>query len=143
MGGPDPAPVWLDCARDLTEYWVHQQQVRAATGRPGGRDPATVHAVLETFLRAMPHTLRRLDRSDGSTLAVVVPGEAGGRWGWRRGRGRWWPADPDGAGTVVTVEADVLWRLCVRMIEPAQARARVTGDRDLAAAALRIVSIIR
>jgi hypothetical protein len=21
--GPDPAPVWLDCARDFTEYWVH------------------------------------------------------------------------------------------------------------------------
>ena len=30
-----PAPVWLDVAREYTEFWVHQQQVRDAVGRPG------------------------------------------------------------------------------------------------------------
>jgi uncharacterized protein (TIGR03083 family) len=29
--GPEPAPRWLDCARDLTEYWVHQQTPRWST----------------------------------------------------------------------------------------------------------------
>jgi uncharacterized protein (TIGR03083 family) len=32
--GPDPAPVWLDIAREYTEQWHHQQQIRDATGRP-------------------------------------------------------------------------------------------------------------
>ena len=32
--GPDPAPVWLDVAREYTERWVHQQQIRDATGDP-------------------------------------------------------------------------------------------------------------
>ena len=33
--GPEPAPVWLDVAREYTERWVHQQHIRDAVGRPG------------------------------------------------------------------------------------------------------------
>jgi uncharacterized protein (TIGR03083 family) len=33
---PDvPAPVWLHVAREYTECWVHQQQIRDAVARPG------------------------------------------------------------------------------------------------------------
>lgn len=78
---PGPAPVWLDCARDFTEYWAHGQQIRDATGRPGGDAPDVAHAVLDTFLRAMPWTLRD---TPGTALSVVVDGPAGGTWSWRR-----------------------------------------------------------
>src|ERR1700754_3375876 len=30
--GPEPAPVWLDLAREYTERWHHQQQIRDAVG---------------------------------------------------------------------------------------------------------------
>ncbi len=33
--GPEPHPSWLDLAREYTEYWTHQQQIRKATARPG------------------------------------------------------------------------------------------------------------
>jgi uncharacterized protein (TIGR03083 family) len=141
--GPAPAPVWLDCARDFTEYWVHQQQVRDATGRPDDGGPAVVHAVLDTFLRAVPHTLSGVERPDGTTLTVAVPGPAGGRWTWRSAGRRWWAATPADAPTTVTVAAEPLWRLCVRMLEPADVGAEVSGDPELGAAVLRIVSIIR
>jgi hypothetical protein len=44
----------------------------------------------------------------------------------------------------VELDPDTAWRLCTRGITPGQAagRARVDGDRQLAAAALQIVSII-
>jgi uncharacterized protein (TIGR03083 family) len=145
--GPDPAPVWLDCARDFTEYWVHEQQIREATGRTRGDDPEVVHTVLETFLRAMPHTLAAHGGPDGATFSVTVDGPGGGRWAWRRSDGRWRPSRPDGTSTaaVVAPDAEVLWRLCVRMIGPAEAwdRVRVAGEHALARAALQIVSIIR
>jgi uncharacterized protein (TIGR03083 family) len=38
---PGPAPVWLDCARDFTEYWVHQLQIREATARTRPMHPPT------------------------------------------------------------------------------------------------------
>jgi len=144
--GPNPAPVWLDCARDFTEYWVHRQQILEATGRTGDEDPAVVHTVLDTFLRAMPYTLAGQNRPDGSTLTVAVGGGGGGRWTWRCAGDTWWPVDHGGASTAtIEVDADVLWRLCVRMLKPEEAepRVRVTGEHDLSVAALQIVSIIR
>jgi uncharacterized protein (TIGR03083 family) len=135
--GPDPAPVWLDCARDATEYWVHQQQIREATGRPGGTEPATLRAILDTFLYAVPLTLA--DR-DGSALTIATDV---GRWSWVRGEAGWRRAPAVAGGAVLTIDADVLWRVCVRMVEPDQARARAHIDGAAASAVLDMVSIIR
>lgn len=44
---PDrPAPMWLDAAREYTEFWVHQQQIRDATGRPGADGAAAPGAAV-------------------------------------------------------------------------------------------------
>ena len=56
---PGPAPVWLDCARDFTEYWTHLQQILAATGRPALADDEALHSALDTFARALRLTLER------------------------------------------------------------------------------------
>ncbi|MGH3585126.1 MAG: maleylpyruvate isomerase family mycothiol-dependent enzyme [Pseudonocardia sp.] len=145
--GPAPAPVWLDCARDFTEYWVHQQQIRDATGRSDPGEPGTVHTVLDTFLRAVPHTLSEQARPEGTTLAITVDGDAGGRWDWRYAGERWrWAPPAEAPATVLAFpHPGPLWRLCTRMIEPDAARrlVSVSGDETLAAALLQIVSIIR
>lgn len=77
-GRPQPVPVWLDCARDFTEYWVHRQQVEEATGRTGDEDTTALHTVLDTFLRAMPHTLAAQRPSDRSTVAWSSAAEGPG-----------------------------------------------------------------
>jgi uncharacterized protein (TIGR03083 family) len=146
--GLGEAPVWLDCARDFTEDWVHQQQIRQAVGQDSPDEPDVLHAVLETFLRAVPYTLDHHAPEPGTAgrLAVTVPGAAGGTWTWRRADGGWvWTHPSSQAATSITLDADDLWKLCVRMIEPAEAatRAIVRGDAGLALAALRTVSIIR
>jgi hypothetical protein len=47
--GSDPAPVWLDVAREYMERYVHQQQIRDATGRPIVR--TTVDGALRLYVR--------------------------------------------------------------------------------------------
>ncbi len=77
---------------------------------------------------------------------MAVTGAGGGRWCWQRQGGRWLPVeDADGSTRVTFHDADALWRLCTRLIEPDEARRRVTvvGDQALADAALEVVSIIR
>jgi hypothetical protein len=140
--------VWLDCARDFTEYWTHLHQILEATGRPALADDQALHLALDTFLRALPLTLRRAAHPDASgALTIRVPGPAGGTWTCQRAGRAWsWAGQPAGPGaTTVSIDADLLWRLCTRGIEPAQALlgAEVGGDRQLAGAALQIVSIIR
>ena len=135
--GPGPAPVRLDCAREMTEYWIHQQQVREATGRPVDADPTTVHAVLDTFLHAVPFTLR-----DQPGTALRIETEVGA-WAWERSDSEWARVASTSGGAVLRTDSATLWRLCVRMVEPDHARTRSEVDGRAAAAVLQIVSIIR
>jgi len=145
---PDvPAPVWLDVAREYTEYWVHQQQVRDAVGRPGADTPRLAAPVTDTFLRAVPYALREVPAAPGTCLAIEVTGPGGGAWTVRRQDGAWAVDRGDCAAPAarLRVSSDCLWRVATRGISVAAAeeRAVITGDRSLAATALTLVSIIR
>lgn len=117
--GPEPAPVWLDAARDFTEYWVHQQQIREGVGRPLLLDPHVVGVVVDTFMRALGHTLRAQERPAGTRFTLVVDGPGGGQWTVERDAGGWGfvPPEPN-ADNIVTIDVDTAWRLCTRGIEP-------------------------
>ncbi|TDC91060.1 maleylpyruvate isomerase family mycothiol-dependent enzyme [Actinomadura sp. 7K507] len=144
--GIDPAPMWLDCARDFTEYWTHRQQIRHATGQDTDHDPRLLAVVLDTFMRALPHTLREVDAPVGTQIQMRIGGPAGGTWTVTATESRWSLAEPDGGRPAATVhlDAETVWRLCTRGIQPADAltHARINGRRDLAEAACQIVSII-
>ncbi|UED87765.1 maleylpyruvate isomerase family mycothiol-dependent enzyme [Streptomyces profundus] len=145
--GADPAPAWLDCARELTEYWIHRQQIRHAVGQRTDPEPTVAAVVLDTLLRALPHTLRTHRPGAGRTqLSVRVPGPAGGVWTVTATDRGWSLALPPAGPPTATVEweAEIAWRLCARSIDPATAlaHARVTGERGLAEAAALIVSIV-
>ncbi|HEY8472600.1 MAG TPA: maleylpyruvate isomerase family mycothiol-dependent enzyme [Natronosporangium sp.] len=144
--GPERHPYWLDAAREYTEYWTHQQQIRDATGRAGFTEPRYLGPVIDTFLRALPHTLREVAVPPDTTFQVTVTGPGGGDWTCTRGSDRWWlRRQPHPAPTAtLELDTDTAWRLCTRGITPEQAasRARIHGDRRLTTAALDIVSII-
>ena len=52
--GEEKSLNWFDTARELTERWHHQQQIRLATNRPGIMVPDLYHPVLDCFLRGLP-----------------------------------------------------------------------------------------
>ena len=78
--GPEPQPQWLDIAREYTERWHHQQQIRDATDRPGLYEPRMFAPVLDTFVRAIPHTFRNVDEPEGTLVQLDVTGDGGGEW---------------------------------------------------------------
>ncbi|MFI7639562.1 maleylpyruvate isomerase family mycothiol-dependent enzyme [Nonomuraea sp. NPDC049400] len=144
--GPEPVPYWLDVAREYTEYWTHHQQICDATGRTGLTGPHYLGPVLDTFLRALPHTLRDVTAPEGTTVQVNVTGPSGGVWTCTHGSDRWRlrPRAHQQPTVNLYLDVDTAWRLCTRGITPAQAveRTHIDGDRQLATAALQIVSII-
>ena len=70
---------WFDTARELTERWHHQQQIRLATNRPGIMTPELYHPVLDCFMRGLPHTYRDVGAPLGTALLLEISGECGGR----------------------------------------------------------------
>jgi uncharacterized protein (TIGR03083 family) len=144
--GPGPAPVWLDAARDFSEYWTHHQQICDATGNAGLTGPQYLGPVIDTFMRALPHTLRNAAAPGGTAFQMTVAGPSGGQWTCTRGAGRWrLQREPHSHPAArVELDADTAWRLCTRGMTPEHAarNARIDGDKQLATAALQIVSII-
>ena len=73
----EPVPVWLDMAREFTERWVHQMQIREATGCVGGFRDAYLATVLRTFVWAIPHQYRVAEKAG---VKVQVDLVSGGQW---------------------------------------------------------------
>jgi uncharacterized protein (TIGR03083 family) len=144
--GPDPAPVWLDLAREHTERWHHQQQIRDAVGRPGLKEPKFFAPVLDAFVRALPHTFSDVAAQDGAAVALTITGEAGSRWLILREQGRWhlYLAPARNAQTEVMMDQETAWRLFTKGISrhEAQARATITGEPSLGLKLLETVSVI-
>jgi uncharacterized protein (TIGR03083 family) len=144
--GPEPAPVWLDVAREYTERWHHQQHIRDAVSRPGLKEREWFAPVLETFVRGLARPLAEVAAPEGTALRLVISGEAGGEWGALREDGGWRLGIAPGIAAAATVELDqeIAWRLFTKGIARDEARqsAHINGDRILAERVLSTVSIL-
>ncbi len=144
--GPAPASVWLDIAREYTERWVHQQHIRDAVGRPGLKDRHFFAPVLETFVRALPHTYRDVHATNGTLIHLIISGEAGGEWYLQREQETWVlgknVASP--ADATVVLDQESAWRLFTKGISKDEAFKQATykGDEMLARKVFDTVSII-
>jgi len=144
--GPELAPVWLDLAREYTERWVHQQQIRDAVGQPGIKQPRYFAPVLAAFMRALPRTFRATPAAEGTVVTLTICGESGSQWSVRQEGGVWrlYEGAADRPDATVIVDEEMAWRLCTRGLNQEQAQEHVTriGDQALASQVFEMVSII-
>jgi uncharacterized protein (TIGR03083 family) len=144
--GPEPAPVWLDVAREYTEQWHHQQQIRDATGRPPLYSARWFAPVLETFMRALPYTYRNTEAAEGTVIEVEITGEAGNRWFLQR-RGEGWElliGTHISSETRLSIPQDAAWRLLTKGLSPAQTKslATIRGNMALAEPFFESIAVI-
>jgi uncharacterized protein (TIGR03083 family) len=144
--GPEPAPVWFDVAREYTERWLHQQHIRDAVARPGLKSRRWFGPVLDTFVRALPHTFRLVSAAPDTTVQLTISGEAGGVWSLRRAEAGWqlFQGEAPAPTATISMDQEVAWRCFSKGLSPAEAEARSTfsGDRSLGRKVLETVSII-
>ncbi|WP_455567292.1 hypothetical protein [Streptomyces chartreusis] len=97
--------------------------------------PAALTDTLELGTRNSELGTRTGTATDGGNWSMAGPAD-----------GNWSMAGPDGGqpAALVRLDTETAWRLCVRGIEPADVltHAEVEGDRQLAEAACRIVSVV-
>jgi len=78
--GEEESENWFHIAREYTEKWHHQQQIRDAVNKPGILTEELYHPFLETFMRAMPYTYRNVEATKGTVVRVTITGTGGGDW---------------------------------------------------------------
>ncbi len=123
----------------VVECWAHEQDVRRALGRPGGRNGTGELTALARCERTMPYVVgRRVAPPDGTTVRFVVTGVLGRQMtvavdGRRAtalaGRG------PERPTTSLIFDQETFWRLASGRVPGSQAlasgQARVEGDLAL------------
>ena len=137
---------WFDTARELTERWHHQQQIRCATNRPGIMTPELYHPVLDCFARGLPHAFRDVDALPGSTVQLEITGDCGGTWLLARDNSTWAfarsrPAQPT---AVVVIPQEIAWRVFTKGIDRNEAlsHSSLEGDRVLGERVFKLTAIV-
>lgn len=144
--GEESSPNWFDTARELTERWHHQQQIRLATGRPGLLTPEIYHPVLDCFLRGLPYAYRAVKAPTGTTVLVEISGACGGEWFLVKASPDWYLAGAPAAQAAarIVLPQELAWRLFTKGVDRAAAHTRISieGDRSLAEPVLSLTAIV-
>lgn len=78
--GEFESPNWFDIAREYTEKWHHQMQIRLAVDKPGINSRALFYPVIDTFMRGLPHVYRDAKACLNCGIEIHITGEGGGFW---------------------------------------------------------------
>jgi len=144
--GSEPAPVWLDLAREYAERWHHQQHIRDAVGRPGLKQPIYFSPVLDALIRALPRTYEATNSDENTSVSISITGDAGGFWSVLREKGAWnlFTGVPDKPTAEVIVDQEIAWRLFTGGMDQVAALKKMVfqGDQTLATKVLGMISII-
>jgi uncharacterized protein (TIGR03083 family) len=144
--GEEQSPNWFDLAREYTERWHHQQQIRLAVNKPGitGRD--FYAPVLDTFMRALPYAYRMIAAEDGTLITFHILGEAGGKWYLLRKEATWKLVKGEfvNAQAEVFIPQDIAWRIFTKGIDKriAEQATIIQGNTELGRVVLNMLAVM-
>ena len=120
---------WFHIAREYTEKWHHQQQIRLAVGREEillakeFYDP-----FLQASLRALPFHYRDLIGQEGEVIQVTVEGDP--NWNWRilyRSNSWKFTTQPEVLPvSEVNIQPEIAWRIFTKGISKEEAKSRIS-----------------
>jgi uncharacterized protein (TIGR03083 family) len=160
--GEQASPNWMHVAREYTEHWHHQQQIRHAVGQTA---PLMIRElffpVIATFMRALPHAYRHTNAQTGTIIRITVSSDSGGTWLLERTEEAWGLHAPfdfepiehttqptqfytDAPKASITLPPDTAWMLFTKGISAHKARsnAAITGDERLAEPLFTMVTVM-
>jgi uncharacterized protein (TIGR03083 family) len=145
--GEQESQNWFHIARDYTEKWHHQQQIRVAVGEEQELfTKAIFRPYLETSLRALPYHYRTLWQPVGTTLKFLIRGEIDYIVFLSKEEDSWqllnnYEGMPD---STVEVGQEIIWRIFSKGISPAEAQKyiRITGQTEAGAMLLNMLAVM-
>ena len=138
---------WFHIAREYTEKWHHQQQIRQAIGEASPLFSKTFFTpYLETSLRAVPYQFRNLEAKAGETFSLFVSGEGGGEWHFIYESDRWIAMTETPSYSVAKIHIDdqVIWRMFSNeiSIDELKNRTSISGKKEIADAFLGMTAVM-
>jgi hypothetical protein len=144
--GQQVSPNWFHIAREYTEKFLHQQQIRDAIGCPGIMTKEFYYPFIDILMYALPHTFSEVVADSGTTVSLIITSDIGGQWnvtktehGWELNKNLIRTAD-----ATVTMDPDTAWKLFSKSWRPADVShlVLVKGDLRLAEKLLDTVAVM-
>ncbi|MCB9081001.1 MAG: maleylpyruvate isomerase N-terminal domain-containing protein [Lewinellaceae bacterium] len=134
--GEETSANWFHIAREYTEKWHHQQQIRLAVGQEAELYQQELYfPYLDTSLRALPFHYRGVEAPHDTIIQVHVTGEGGGDWFLHRTSNEWQLImKPDKfPACVVSIPGEIAWRIFTKGISRQEANSlvQISGDPAL------------
>lgn len=144
--GQEISPNWFHIAREYTEKFLHQQQIRDAVGKQGIMTKELFYPFVDTFMFAFPHTFRNISAENGTVVSIEVSTDIGGIWSIVK-TDEGWNLDKSknlNAHAKVIIDPDTTWKLFSKSWKPEQVidKVKILGDITLAKQALNIVAVM-
>jgi hypothetical protein len=136
---------WMDIAREYTERWLHQQQVREALGDKTLLNEELYHPLLNIFMQAWPHVCREAIADNGTVLKTTITGNGGGEWYLQKQNGVWKLSEPAAAIKAETsIDGTIAWILFSKSVrkEAVKEFISIKGDQQLGEKVLDMVSVM-
>lgn len=135
---------WMHIAREYTERWHHQQQIREAIGADDSLlQRRFFHPMISTFMLALPHHFRNYDAPPGTVVEVLIASDA---WYLVRERDHWafQSSKKKEIATTVAIPKELSWKLFCKNIRPPQIRnqVQINGDQEMGLKVLEMVAVM-
>lgn len=145
--GHETSQNWFHIAREYTEKFLHQQQIRDAVGKQGIMTEELYRPFLDTLMFAFPYTFRNTSAKEGTVVSVKITTDIGGTWSIVKTADRWLLLDknqPMPTDAQVILDPDTAWKLFSKSLQPEQVMDKVEldGNEILAQQVLKIVAVM-
>ncbi|MBP7555329.1 MAG: maleylpyruvate isomerase N-terminal domain-containing protein [Chitinophagaceae bacterium] len=138
---------WFHIAREYTEKFHHQLQIRESVGQTDVlMSPELFYPFINTLMRGLPHAYRNTEASTGTIVQVNITGHEGGSWHLIRNGQQWilQEGGADDATATVSIPPAVAWKLFTKGLTAREAEqlTSISGDAALGKAALSMIAVI-
>jgi hypothetical protein len=105
-----------------------------------------LHPVLDAFVRALPRNYCDIPAEEGTTITLIIEGDAGGEWTLLKNSDGWqlFVGASAEACCLIRLDQDTAWRLMTKGLSRADAakRIEVAGEETLAVPFLDTLAVM-
>lgn len=139
---------WFDTAREYTERWHHQMQIRLALDKPILMDTKFTEPLYDTFMGGLPYLYKDFtDFEVAEKIKISLTGTLNKSWVLERQTDKWIHTE-DTSGkinTSVMLADDIAWRIFTntdRDKEKYRSSIKTIGDRNIGLKLLDFVTVM-
>ncbi len=144
--GQSESANWFHIAREYTEKFIHQQQIRDAVGKQGIFTKELFYPFIHTLMFALPHTYRNIAADTGTLVTLNINTDIGGQWNVVKTENNWELTNSiiSNPNVIVNIEPYDAWKLFSKGITKEQIidKVEIIGDKTLGEVALQMVSVM-